>query len=207
MRTHGYRRVTIDDVAEGAHVGKGTVYLHWKTREALFWAVLQRDAVRLFDHVLGELSADPGLAFPHRLMRLLYLELEERPLVRALLTGDSELLGRLAEDESVRVAQAELSGGPDYLRLVADQGLLRDGLTPATAGYVLGAILCGFFASRPAEALPPRDRADLLADVVRRSLEPEGEPPAGAVAALNAQVTAMFAEMAAAHREQLERAY
>lgn len=33
---HGYKRVTIDDVARRAGVGKGTVYLHWKTREALF---------------------------------------------------------------------------------------------------------------------------------------------------------------------------
>src|SRR5262249_5935990 len=36
---HGYRRVTIDDVAAGAGIGKGTVYLHWKAREQLFSAV------------------------------------------------------------------------------------------------------------------------------------------------------------------------
>jgi AcrR family transcriptional regulator len=28
---HGYRRVTIDDIARHADIGKGTVYLHWKT--------------------------------------------------------------------------------------------------------------------------------------------------------------------------------
>ena len=48
---HGYKRVTIDDVAAGAGIGKGTIYLHWKTREALFWAVLQRDAARLLDQL------------------------------------------------------------------------------------------------------------------------------------------------------------
>ncbi|WP_234322969.1 helix-turn-helix domain-containing protein, partial [Streptomyces sp. NRRL S-350] len=37
LEQHGYRRVTIDDVASRAGIGKGTVYLHWKTREALFW--------------------------------------------------------------------------------------------------------------------------------------------------------------------------
>jgi AcrR family transcriptional regulator len=33
---YGYKRVTIDDLAAGAGIGKSTIYLHWKTREALF---------------------------------------------------------------------------------------------------------------------------------------------------------------------------
>ena len=49
---HGYRRVTIDDVAAGAAVGKGTIYLHWRTREALFWAALQRETMRLLEKIL-----------------------------------------------------------------------------------------------------------------------------------------------------------
>ena len=32
----GYNKTTIDDIARQAGVGKGTVYLHWNTREELF---------------------------------------------------------------------------------------------------------------------------------------------------------------------------
>src|SRR6266508_6776089 len=46
---HGYRRVTIDDVARGADVGKGTVYLHWKTRDDLFQAVFEREVLQALE--------------------------------------------------------------------------------------------------------------------------------------------------------------
>src|SRR5919197_6155848 len=43
---HGYRRVTVDDIARHADIGKGTVYLHWKTRDDLFKAVFEREVLR-----------------------------------------------------------------------------------------------------------------------------------------------------------------
>ncbi len=30
----GYNKTTIDDIAKQAGVAKGTIYLHWKTRDA-----------------------------------------------------------------------------------------------------------------------------------------------------------------------------
>ncbi|HTD14730.1 MAG TPA: helix-turn-helix domain-containing protein, partial [Chthoniobacterales bacterium] len=47
----GYSRVTIDDIAKQADVGKGTVYLHWPNREALFMAVLQRELLQFMDEL------------------------------------------------------------------------------------------------------------------------------------------------------------
>ena len=39
----GYKRVTIDDVAAHAGIGKGTIYLHYRTREELFYSVIMRE--------------------------------------------------------------------------------------------------------------------------------------------------------------------
>ncbi len=49
----GYRRITMDDIAAQAAIGKGTIYLHWKTREDLFRAVLHREAAATFADVLA----------------------------------------------------------------------------------------------------------------------------------------------------------
>jgi AcrR family transcriptional regulator len=207
---HGYKRVTIDDVAVGADVGKGTIYLHWKTREALFRAVLQRDALRMLERILADLAGDAALALPSRLMRAIYVEAAGRPLVRALLLSDAEVLGGLAGDAAVAAAQAELAGNENYLELLREQGLLRPGLTPAAAGYILGSVMRGFFAAAEPDSgagLPLGEQADLVADVLRRSLEIEGEPSAGAVAALAARVTELFTAIVAVQRDQLERAY
>src|ERR671933_724264 len=82
----GYKRVTVDDVAEHADVGKGTIYLHWKSREALFQAVLQR------------------------MTRDLFLAIIRRPLLRALYTADQEVLGRLAKgDDKALEVQEEMA--------------------------------------------------------------------------------------------------
>jgi AcrR family transcriptional regulator len=42
LASWGYQRVTIDDVAKLAGIGKGSVYLHFRTKEALFLTVLLR---------------------------------------------------------------------------------------------------------------------------------------------------------------------
>jgi AcrR family transcriptional regulator len=214
LEQHGYRRVSIDDVAARAGVGKGTVYLHWATREALFWAVLQREAMRLLDDLVNQLSVDAGLALPHRLMPVIFIGVQRRPLVRALLLSDAEVLGALAADDSVAAAQRELAGNADYLELLAGHGLLRPGLTPASAGHILGSVMRGFFSAQDADTrsshgtgLSVDQRADLLADVLARTLE-TGEPaPAGAVAALSTEVTGLFRTITAVQKAQLEQAY
>lgn len=217
---HGYKRVTVDDVAAAAGVGKGTIYLHWKTREALFWAVLQRDAARMLEQILADLARDAGLALPSRLMRAIFVQAARRPLVRALLLADPGVLGGLAGDPVVADAQRELAGNENYLEMLREQGLLRPGLSVAGAGYVLASVMRGFFADQgaagrpgaqpdeePAGGLRLGEQADLLADVLRRSLEIDGEPPPGAVTALAARVSALFTAIVTVQRGQLERAY
>jgi AcrR family transcriptional regulator len=205
LQAHGYRRVSIDDVAARAGVGKGTIYLHWKTREALFWAVIQRETARLLEGLLAALSADPGLALPHRLMPEIFVALADQPLVKALLMSDPEVLGTLARDEGVRAAQRELAGNPNYLNLLAEQGLLAPGLTTAQAGHILDSVLRGFFTAD--DRLPLPEQAGLLAQVLRCSLEAPQDPGPEALSALAWRVSALFRSIIAVQREQLERAY
>lgn len=210
LMAHGYRKVTIDDVASRAGVGKGTVYLHWKTREALFWGVLQREALRLFDHLLEALTKEPEMALPHRLMRTIFMELTHRPLVKALLLADPVLLGSLASDDSVRAAQQELAENTDLLKLLAQHDALQRGLTPETAGYVLVNVTRGFLTAEELgqdEGLDLEQRADLLAHILRRSIEADAPLPEGVLTELNQQVVSMFSQLAEAHRAQLQRSY
>lgn len=214
LQLHGYRRLSIDDVAARARVGKGTIYLHWKTREALFWAALQREAMRLLDDLVIKLGEDAELALPHRLMRAIFIEVLRRPLVKAVLLSDAEVLGALAVDDSVAAAQRELAGNPDYLDLLARHGLLRPGLTLSSAGHILGSVMRGFFSGQDADGnsghdggLPVNQRADLLAEVLARTLETGPPFPAEAVTALRAEVIELFRTITAIQRAQLERAY
>jgi AcrR family transcriptional regulator len=207
LRAHGYRRVSIDDVAARAGVGKGTIYLHWRTREALFWAVLQRETLGLLERLTADLAADPELALPQRLIPRIFLELDGRPLVRALLMSDREVLGSLTADEAVAAAQKEMTGQPDYLQLVSAQGLLRPGLSAGAAGHVLNYVIHGFFAG-PETADPPlQEQADLLAFVLSRTLAADEPPSKSQVSALSRSVTGLFTAITDVQRRQLQQAY
>src|SRR5687768_10591843 len=65
---HGYGRITMEDVAQQARVGTGTLYLHWKTKEALFETVLLRELVAIWASLGQRLEADPNDALLHRFL-------------------------------------------------------------------------------------------------------------------------------------------
>ncbi len=53
-----------------AGIGKGTVYLHWKTREELFYSVIMREQAQRVEEQLAALHRDPREVQLHRLVRL-----------------------------------------------------------------------------------------------------------------------------------------
>jgi hypothetical protein len=120
------------------------------------------------------------------------------------------VLGALTADESVAAAQQEMTGQPDYLRLVRDQGLLRPGLSVEAASHVLGCVIGGFFAgAQTAEPSPLslREQAELLALVLSRSLAADEPPTPAQLSALSRSVIALFTAVTDVQRRQLQEAY
>jgi len=56
----GYQRVTIDEVARHAGIGKGTVYLHFRTKDALFLTVLLRAHRQIVSAMADRIEALAG---------------------------------------------------------------------------------------------------------------------------------------------------
>ncbi|MFI6320276.1 TetR/AcrR family transcriptional regulator [Nonomuraea sp. NPDC050556] len=180
----GYRRVTVDEVAKRAGVGKGTVYLHWRSREQMFLAVGAREAVEMFGAVVSAMRADPAEVMLHRYMRRFFVEAMRRPVLRALFTRDEDTLGDfLASSARQPLDAAKLSASHEYLGVLAAHGLLREGVRPEDLDYSLPAIVFGFFAIDPFVApLALEAKADHLADTLRRTFEPASAPDAAACA-------------------------
>src|SRR5947209_15600406 len=95
----GYSKTTLDDVARQAGVAKGTLYLHWNTREELFAALIQREKLALAEDFKQRIAADPEGATLHGLLKHSALALLERPLLKAVLLRDMDVLGKLAHSE------------------------------------------------------------------------------------------------------------
>jgi len=177
----GPRGLRIEEVARRAGVGKGTVYLHWASREHLLLAVGAREAAAMYTAVNAAIRADPVEAALHRYLRRLFLEAMRRPILRSIfIAGEADLAAFANQPARADLAETKLIASGDHLSVLRDHRLLRPGLDLADVDHAVQAIAYGFFAAAPLLPGDPRfsleHRADLLAEVVRCSFEPARTP-------------------------------
>ncbi|UOZ06145.1 TetR/AcrR family transcriptional regulator [Amycolatopsis sp. WQ 127309] len=196
----GYRRTTIEDVAERAGVGKGTVYLHWKNREELFLAVLLRESVRSIEDLVRTLEADPLAARLATLTEVQYTNVLARPLLRAGYADDTETLGKLLPKLHDKLDPRHDEAFVEYLELLADNDLLRTDRPARELAVAYRAVLHGFLVG-----VPPAEPA-LIADTVDHAFEPVAVSTTQ-LRAVAPRAIALFTESVALDRKRLERAY
>jgi AcrR family transcriptional regulator len=198
---HGYRRVTIDDVAEGAGIGKGTVYLHWKTREQLFGVVFAREVLYAMDELRQALRQEPEACLLRNFARAYFVAITNRPLLRGFLLADPHLLGKLTSSPDTARDERHGTMARDYLNLLTEYGLLRDDMRTDEIGYAYQATFEGFLrAEGDAPAGGPEQRADLLARTVQRAFESKAAIPEARLRDLAAATVTLLSDLIDADR-------
>jgi AcrR family transcriptional regulator len=204
MLRWGYKRVTIEDVADRAEIGKGTVYLHFRTRDELFAAVVLREKRRIMAELLARVRSDPVNVLPHRVYSASFETCMRRPLAKALYTGDLDLLGKLAKSGGPAAHAEQLASARftrRYLATLREHGLVRQTDDPEAQLYALAAVNSGFYLLEPLlDAEPPEPigqlslaaKAAVIAQLVRDAFETPGEPDPASITAVAANVLAIF---------------
>jgi len=176
---YGYGRITMEDVAGQAGVGTGTIYLHWKTKEALFETVLLRELLAIWAGLGQRLDADYTEALLHRFLSSLLRAVKQRPLASALFTRNSTLLGKLAQSSVVQQSQ-QLTSAAQLMALLRELGLVRSDISLEVQAHAFSAIWAGFSLVDP--LLPSSDRVSVEAQVaalthtIRCTFEPDTLP-------------------------------
>ncbi len=177
VRRWGYGKTTIDDIARQAGVAKGTIYLHWKTREDLFKALMAREEQALADDIKQRIASDPQGTTLHSVIKHTVLATLKNPLMKAVFMGDTDMLGEIARMKH-RTAryQERLANFNVYFEVLRDQGLIRTDLSLKQEIYILSAISTGFLLVDPLLTdelkLPDEEAAEMLAETIRHTLEP-----------------------------------
>ena len=194
----GYQRVTIEEVARRAGIGKGTVYLHFRTKEELFLLVLLRIHHRVVSALVERLLAEPAEVLPGRMLRSLFTDLAADAVTRPLYLGDPEVLGRLAHQAAETLG--ELGAQRDavvaqHFALLREAGLLRRDLSPEELRYVQTAVMTGFLFvdgfPLPYAPTGTDERAALLEHALAAALHAP-DPPAGPTPELAARVAELY---------------
>jgi AcrR family transcriptional regulator len=103
FQTTSYEAVTIAGVAEAAGLAKGTIFLYFKTKEALFLALLQQQLESWFAAVDAGLTVVRGKDRIPQITALICEQLESRPGLTRLLAILHTLLERnINLDEALR---------------------------------------------------------------------------------------------------------
>jgi AcrR family transcriptional regulator len=202
----GYQRVTIDDVARHAGIGKGTVYLHFRSKDALFLTVLMRVHRVLVERLVGRMETDAREVLPSRMMRHVYDEMVVDPVARSLYLGDVEVLGKLVHEAADSLGEFTALRQQvivEHIRLLADGGCLRPGLDPESALYTFTAVGTGFVVADGLGAAFPRPNVDVRADLLERTLALSLEVPDPPTAVLE-RIAPVIAQRYRALLEPLE---
>lgn len=123
---HGFRKASIESIAEAAGVGKGTIYLAAETKEDLFYQAVHKE-VRAWSSTVGR-HIDPARTAEELLLSCAaigFQYLEEHPLVRDLLFGEHNLVLQAWPDRLEQLQQVGLGNILEILRIGVRQGRFR----------------------------------------------------------------------------------
>ncbi|WP_116244172.1 TetR/AcrR family transcriptional regulator [Nocardiopsis sp. FIRDI 009] len=209
----GYPRITIEDVARRAGIGKGTVYLHFPTKEVLFLAVLLRAQTAMTERLVEAVRRSPDQIWPSAFARATALALHDSPIIAAVVTGRTETLGTLARtaaEYSTELVDRRRATLNAYFDLLRDHALIRTDRSRDDQVHAYSAILTGFLVAEPLLSEQPApapastdDHLDILADTVRAALgesDTDGDPRA-----VWPGVIALFEELARGARAEVDR--
>ena len=180
----GYRKTTIDDVAREAGVGKGTIYLHWKDKTALFTAAIWRASQQVTCEAKQRIAADPEGGRFHRLWTHGMLAILANPLLAALMTGKTDIFQGLVETLSPELRGQIIGNAGEYMVQLQHAGLIRTDLSVPVMTFLMSALKLGLITASElmdSEHTPTAEElTEALSDLMRRWLEPEQLPADGA---------------------------
>lgn len=192
----GYKKTTIDDIARQAGVAKGTIYLHWRSREELFEALVLREWLLSTKETLERIFADEKGVMLHTMVEQAVLVALGRPLIRALFLRDADMWGEVVErrktvlrgddaspqgQEASAVYGQRLRVTTQVIQLLREKGMVRTDMSVEELLYMLSAITFGYMAIEQylpdSLQMPVEAVAKQVGEVVRRTMEPETVAP------------------------------
>ncbi|MDX2138892.1 MAG: helix-turn-helix domain-containing protein [Chloroflexota bacterium] len=176
---YGFDKTTMDEIAKAAGVSKGALYLHFKSKDDLFEALLLQEAERVSDTLMDRVTADPQGGSIISIFTQGLLAIAENRLLRALYTRDQRVLGdyfrKLARTSSY---QQGFDFGLAFVEQMQAAGLLRSDIPSNVITYILAVIRYGLLtidSAVPMNNPPPLEQvAPIIGDMLRLTLVPEG---------------------------------
>jgi len=165
---HGFNAVTMEAIAEAAPVSKPTLYNHFDSKAALFFAVMEARADNLFQVIEGEMKPNQSIKETLTKIGHSFLDVVLRPegirMFRLMIaeSGQFPELGKIFYETGPRKISALISS---FLQKEHDAGRLNVPNPDLSANFYLNMIkgnahMQCLMALK--EKIPPKDRAEII---------------------------------------------
>lgn len=175
---YGYDKTTVSDIADEAAVSKGAIYLHWKSKDELFEALLVRELRRFSERWLQQVMDDPEGGRLSVMFKVSLSILPEFPLFKAMITQDTRTLGDFFRRQDPTLFARRNMFNQEFVVLMQSVGMVRKDVNPQVMAYMLSCINYGYINlpdALPADQKPPlEDILDGIAELLSTY-----EPPGG----------------------------
>jgi AcrR family transcriptional regulator len=173
----GYDDATTNAIAAATHLSKATIYSWWERKEDLFAELIGRETVRLLDDWLARVEADPQGGTLRALYQHGFLALDANPVMRALYSRESQVLGSFVRRRGLAVYTPRYLASLQTVRALQDAGILRRDVPPDVVNHVFLVLQVGLIAVGevfdPAHFPPLESVARLIADLMQSALGPQ----------------------------------
>lgn len=178
---YGFDKTTVSDIAAEAGISKGAVYLHYRSKDDILHALILRESERTVVDMLARLEADPQSGTLFSLYHHGIMVSIQRPLLHALLTRNSRVLGDYTRRLNTTPIGAE---GAIFQREMVEQlqaaNVIRRDLDAAVISAVLAVIRSGFLSIHDTQAANDFPSLETVGQTVGLLLETALAPAGGA---------------------------
>lgn len=181
----GYDKTTVSDIATEAGVSKGAIYLHYKSKDELFEALLIREMRDYSLTWFDRLEADPKGGTIGGMYKNTLYALNKSPFMAALFKRDNRILGSyLHKPDNFFRKQQEYNTRFIFVKMMQDAGVMRDDLDANVIAHIMDMLAYGLVSVgdiKNEEFIPEtKDTIETIAEIMDRALTPDNvDPTAG----------------------------
>ncbi|MEL6307946.1 MAG: TetR/AcrR family transcriptional regulator [Chloroflexota bacterium] len=134
---YGYDKLTMQDIANEAHIARSTIYTKWRTKEDLFADILQQESLAYLDRWYELVMQDKDGGSFMGIYRNALLAIHENPFLLALYTQNRVVLGGfISEQQFDDLLLQRLVWNTKLLTMMQDIDMIRASVEISTLAAV-----------------------------------------------------------------------
>jgi AcrR family transcriptional regulator len=182
---HGYDKVTMGDVADAVGLSRGLVYVHFKSKEMLLEALIERELHKYGEFWLNYIETDPNGGSIGSVYRGVLVALQQTPFLAAIVTRDEGTFGKYLRKPDTLFASLQTPNLTyTFLQALKEAHAIREDVNIEAVAHIMDMLSAGLVASDPMTVHKTASYdvlLDTIAEMLDRFLTPEdgGDREAG----------------------------